>query len=137
MFNGPLMLVVVLGIARRLVSGLEASAQESERAKVALAHDWNARIEKHGGGDADTLLVPPRLNQAGAVRYHLATTCRTHVRQDREIDSGVPCERDHCVRPVDHLGSQVVPVFVQNLRSPGDHVNAVATMDIRHRAWRT
>jgi hypothetical protein len=52
------------------VTTFEASAQESKRTKVALAHDRNARFEKEGGGDADALLVAPRWNQAAAVRDH-------------------------------------------------------------------
>ena len=42
-------------------------------------------------------------------------------------------EREHGLSPFDHLRGQIAAVLVENLRAPGDHVEAVTSVDVRHR----
>jgi hypothetical protein len=59
-FDGPWMLVVVARVAWWFIAGLEARAQERERAGVALAHHKNPSLEEQRRRDADALLIAPR-----------------------------------------------------------------------------
>jgi hypothetical protein len=125
--------MMVKRVMRRLVTRLKPRAEKGQRVNVALTHNRNACLKQQRSGDADALPVTSRLNEPTTIGNYLSSTRCTHVCQNGDISVRFLREREHRACALDHLGSQVDAMLIEDAGAPRHDVDAIATVDVWHR----
>ena len=104
--------MVVDAITAWRVDWVQLRTDQSQRSKVAVAHNMNTVLEQKRGGDTDATAVLNWLFKPTTNRDDLGPTGCTAVGKHRKIDVLALRECEHCVGTSEHPSCQVDLVLV-------------------------